>query len=114
MSGVQTQRPEIFEIFFCISSLGQNSSVSVWDIRNSKTLKRFPAGSFQAEALLSQRGSQDGAAGVKSALGLVSLVASNQKSSILIFLFNFFYLAHRSLLLGNLHPKGLNRNWSKL
>ena len=70
--------------FFCISSLGQNSSVSVWDIRNSKTLKRFPAGSLQAEALLSQRGSQDGAAGVKSALGLVSLVASNQKSSALV------------------------------
>ena len=99
MSGVQTQRPEVFEIFFCISSLGQNSSVSVWDIRNSKTLKRFPAGSFQAEALLSQKGSQDGAAGVKSALGLVSLVASNQKSSALVLiLLNLFYVANHSLL----------------
>ena len=112
MSGVQTQRPEIFEISFYISSVGQNSSVSVWDIRNSKTLKRFPAGSFQAEALLSQRGSQDGAAGVKSALGLVSLVASNQKSSALVLIFlNLFYVANYSLLFRKSATSGLNRNW---
>ena len=30
------------------------------------------------------------------------------------FFSSIFYLAHRSLRLGNLHPKGLNRNWSKL